>query len=176
MKQQCKQARSPQAAIRKPMAGFTLVEVLVAVVVLAIGLLGVAGLQLVGLRYNQSAYLRTQASFLAYDMIDRMRSNSAGVNGGNYDAVDTSSPPASPGCISTAAGCTAAELASHDVREWSSQFINVDALANYTAVLPSATGAVNRTAGTRRFTVTVSWVEASDVNDPNKQLSVNVEL
>jgi len=48
---------------------------LVAMLVLAIGLLGLAGLQVVGLRNNQSAYLRAQATQLAYDMADRMRTN-----------------------------------------------------------------------------------------------------
>lgn len=58
-----------------PAAGFTLVEALVALLTLSIGLLGVAGLQLAGVRANQSAAWRSQASYLAYDILERMRIN-----------------------------------------------------------------------------------------------------
>lgn len=53
--------------------GFSLVEVLVTVIVLAIGVLGLAGLQIAGMRSNYSAYLRTQATLGAADLIDQMR-------------------------------------------------------------------------------------------------------
>ncbi len=53
--------------------GFTLLEVLIAIVVLAIGLLGLAALQLRGLTDTGNAYLRSQATWLAYDVADRMR-------------------------------------------------------------------------------------------------------
>ena len=56
--------------------GFTLIEVLIAVIVLSIGLLGLASLQASGLKNDHNSYLRSQASFLAYDIIDRMRANS----------------------------------------------------------------------------------------------------
>ncbi len=55
--------------------GFTLLEVLVALLVLGIGLLGLAGLQIQGLRFNHDAYVRSQATFLAYDLLERMRLN-----------------------------------------------------------------------------------------------------
>ena len=58
-----------------PARGFTLIEVLVTLLILAIGLLGVAALQFRGLQYNQDAYVRSQVSFLAYDISDRMRMN-----------------------------------------------------------------------------------------------------
>lgn len=55
--------------------GVTLLEVLISIVVLAIGLLGYAGLQTVSLKNNLSAYHRSQATMLAYDVIDRIRAN-----------------------------------------------------------------------------------------------------
>jgi type IV pilus assembly protein PilV len=55
--------------------GMTLVEVLVATVVISVGLLGIAALQMVSLRNSQGSYLRTQATALAGDIIDRMRAN-----------------------------------------------------------------------------------------------------
>ena len=66
-------------------AGFTLIEVLIAMLVLAVGLLGLAGLQATSLRNNQSAYNRSQATQLAYDIADRMRANSAGI--ASYTAI-----------------------------------------------------------------------------------------
>ncbi|MCX7101946.1 MAG: type IV pilus modification protein PilV, partial [Methylobacter sp.] len=62
----------------KQTAGFTLIEVLIAMLVLAVGLLGLAGLQATSLKSNQSAYNRSQATQLAYDLADRMRANVAG--------------------------------------------------------------------------------------------------
>jgi type IV pilus assembly protein PilV len=55
--------------------GFSMLEMLVALLVLSIGLLGVATLQVRGQQFNQVGYLRTQATFLAYDIMDRMRIN-----------------------------------------------------------------------------------------------------
>ena len=55
--------------------GFTLIEVLISMVILAIGLLGLAGIQMMGLQNNLSSYHRGQATLLVYDMADRMRTN-----------------------------------------------------------------------------------------------------
>jgi type IV pilus assembly protein PilV len=94
--------------------GFTLVEILVSLLVLAIGLLGMAGLQVAGLRNGHSAYLRTQAILLAEDIGERMRANPVGVANGNYN-----NPAATEkvNCLNTT-GCSAAEMAQHDAYEW----------------------------------------------------------
>lgn len=65
--------------------GFTLLEVLVAIVILSFGLLGLAGLQAIGLKNNHSAYLRTQANTLANDIFERMRANREAALAGEYD-------------------------------------------------------------------------------------------
>jgi type IV pilus assembly protein PilV len=65
---------------------FTLVEVLVTIVIMSVGLLGVVGLQLASMRSNHSAYLRTQATLAAYDLIDRMRADPASFNGKHFKA------------------------------------------------------------------------------------------
>ncbi|MBB3813763.1 type IV pilus assembly protein PilV [Xanthomonas arboricola] len=70
---------------RRPAAGFTLIEVLIAILVLAFGLLGFALLQTMNVRFVQSANYRTQATNLAYDLIDQMRSNRYQV--GQYTAA-----------------------------------------------------------------------------------------
>lgn len=63
-------------AVRRRVRGFSMIEVMIAVLVLSLGLLGMAALQSVSLRYNQSANYRTQATNLAYEFIDTARSYS----------------------------------------------------------------------------------------------------
>ncbi len=94
--------------------GFGMIEVLVTVVILSIGLLGLTGLQLTSLRANKTAEFRTQVSWLAYDMSDRMRANIGGVDAGDYDNTD---PIEIDACLSLA-GCSVAEMAQHDTFEW----------------------------------------------------------
>ena len=65
--------------------GFSLVEVLVALVLLSVGLLGLAGLQTRGVRDNHGAYLRTQATLCVKDLVDRMRANRPAALAGDYD-------------------------------------------------------------------------------------------
>jgi type IV pilus assembly protein PilV len=60
---------------QKAQRGTTLVETLVALVVLSVGLLGIAALQMTSLSNNRGAHLRSQAQVLAYDIADRMRAN-----------------------------------------------------------------------------------------------------
>lgn len=71
-------------------SGATLIEVLVAIVVLSIGLLGLAGLQMTGLQSNHSAYLRSQATLLAYDLSDRMRVQRQAALSGAFDDASPS--------------------------------------------------------------------------------------
>lgn len=72
--------------------GFSLLEMLVALLILSFGLLGIAGLQATSLRNNTAAYQRTQANFLAYDMVDRMRANRTAAVDGNYDIALEATP------------------------------------------------------------------------------------
>lgn len=101
-------------ALRNRQAGFSLIEVLVAALVLSIGLVGVAGLQAMSLKNNQSAYMRSQASALLYDLADRMRTNVSAANGGFYDPAQAD---ANPQC-GTPAGCSPQEMAENDLSEW----------------------------------------------------------
>lgn len=87
--------------------GGTLIEVLVSVLVLSIGLLGAAALQISGLRNNQSNYEHAQMTVLTQGMLDSMRSNLAGVAAGQYEiAAWTCAAPAG------------ATLAATDVAQW----------------------------------------------------------
>lgn len=113
--------------------GFTLIEILVAVLILSLGLLGLAGLQAASMRANHSAYLRSQATQLAYDIADRMRANMAGVkdvNGKMYYNDPILAPQ--PACY-TSAGCSAAQLAGDDAARWT---------ADLQALLPAGSAGV----------------------------------
>lgn len=106
--------------------GFTLIEVLIAVIVLGVGLLGIAALQANALKANHSALQRSQAVMLAYFMLDAMRANREAALAGNYDLGSTSST-----------ACTApsgSTLVAHDQAAW------INALKN-------ALGNVNTTCG-----------------------------
>ncbi len=104
-----------------PIQGFTLLEVLVAMIVLAIGLLGLAGLQAVSLTRNNESNFRQQAALLAYDITDRMRANIAGVRdpaAGNNDNSSYHMTSVSPPSSTAICPCTPAQLAAKDLIEW----------------------------------------------------------
>jgi type IV pilus assembly protein PilV len=104
---------------RRAQRGFTMLEVLVSMLVIAVGLLGMAGLQIQSLKQGQSAYYRSVATQLAYDLSDRMRGNLGGVFDNHYNrtgiATDYSAGVAS---CTTTAGCSAGDLAKNDAYEW----------------------------------------------------------
>jgi type IV pilus assembly protein PilV len=99
--------------------GFTMLEVLISIVVIAFGLLGVAGLQAFALKNSQGASFRSIATVLATDLIDRMRSNAEGVDAGAYvNGASQGTATQVAGCL-TAAGCGSAQnMAANDLFEW----------------------------------------------------------
>jgi type IV pilus assembly protein PilV len=103
--------------MRSAAAGFTLIEVLIAVLVLGIGLLGVAGLQSVALSMNQGSYVRTQATVLARDISDRMRTNRQAATDAAYDMSGGASASEQTACETTS-GCNPSALAGHDLYRW----------------------------------------------------------
>lgn len=142
-------------------AGFAMLEVLITVLIISVGLLGIARLQTAGIRFNHVSYLKSQAALQAYDMADRLRENQQGVSAGAYDNL--SGTTSNPGCIATA--CTAGELAQYDHYDWN--------LANI-ALLPAGQGSVARVGNF--FLITVRWdgdrsgatgtgCDAANVND-----------
>ena len=109
--------RSSQRVMGRQQSGFTLIEVMVSVLVLSIGLVGVAALQGVSLKNTQSAFMRSQATALAYDIADRMRANVLSARTGLYDS-DSYDPPAKVTACKSTTGCTAQNMAEHDLAEW----------------------------------------------------------
>jgi type IV pilus assembly protein PilV len=135
--------------------GFTLIEVLVSMVVLGIGLLGIAKLMLYSSRSNDSAYLRSQATALAYEMLDDMRANSTQAAAGAYNTT-LAAGAANPGF--TCAGSTCTNLALYDVYQWKLR-LNASSGVSPPGALPSGQGSVTTaTVGSQTTVViTVSW-------------------
>ncbi len=122
-------------------SGFSLIEVLVTVVILAIGLLGLAALQAKSLRLNHDSQLRSLAVNQAYAITDRMRANVEGVDGGLYDVINSTG--SASGCTS---GCTFTQVAQQDIFDWNT---------NNAAMLPSGRGTVSRAGDV--FTVRIHY-------------------
>ena len=97
-------------------SGFTLLEVLIAVVVFAIGLLGIAGLQVAGMRFTHGSQLRAVATMQAENIADRMRANGIGVRDGHYNVEGTMPTSYSTNCATEP--CTPAQLAEYDLVKW----------------------------------------------------------
>lgn len=148
--------------------GFTLIEVLVSMLILAIGLLGLAGLQMNSLKNNQSAFMRTQATILAYNIADRMRANvtdASLLGASTYIQTAPTAAAAQAGCTAVAGTCTTAQMAQQDLFEW-----NTDV----EAILPrgNATIAINGTT----FTVTIQWDDERDGNNNSGSLALSFQL
>jgi type IV pilus assembly protein PilV len=142
------------------MGGFTLIEVLVSLVVLSIGLLGMAKLMLLSSRSNDSAYLRSQATSLAYEILDNMRANrQEATSQPTYNtlrtALATTAAPPGTICIG-AAGCNSTQLATFDVYEWK---LRLNTASGLPGALPNGQGSVvTATVGSQTtVTIQVFW-------------------
>lgn len=159
----------------KKQNGTTLIEVLIAVVVLSIGLVGLAALQTLSMKNNHSAYLRTQATFLAYDMVDRMRANLAQADTGAYVMAFGTAPSGTTNCLSS--NCSSSDLSTFDLNEWKCSLGNWDAQAtcsttlSITGMLPGGDGAVTRNGSIH--TVSVRW---NDRDGIQRTFQVSTEL
>jgi len=110
--------------------GFSLIEILVSIVIICFGLLGVAGLLTTGLKNTHSSQYRTQASFMAYDMAERMRQNRQVALNGEYSTATTATNT----------------IAANDKLEWQA----------VVGTLPAGLGVVAMT-NTTFFTITIQW-------------------
>lgn len=135
----------PQTNLRRfrSKSGFTLIEVLITIVVLSVGLLGVAWLEFYSLRFNDNAHQQSMATILAKDMTERMRANPAlfeeddsdipytfYYNDSDWDTLDDSEPT---NCSTASADCGPQTLAHRDIWEWQTEV--QEKLPNATAMV-----------------------------------------
>lgn len=121
----------------KPQQGASLIEVLVTIVILAIGLLGIAGLQATSVQSNYSAYYRSQATLLAHDISERMRAN-------RTDGLASSSDSSFP--TSSSSNSVSGTQAQKDKAQW---------LNSLALQLPDGTGMIAKSGTT--LTISVRW-------------------
>lgn len=131
--------------------GFSLLEVLVTLAIIAIALLGTAALQAKAMQLNQGGQFRAQAVFLVADIAERMEANKAGAVAGAYVLSSGDTQPSMTTDCSSAA-CNSAALATYDIVQWK------DTVA---AVLPQSSWSIARTAvgNPSTYTIAVSWVD-----------------
>ena len=156
-----------------------MIEVLLAVVVLAIGLLAGSKMQMLGMNYTQGAQMRSTATLAANDIIDRMRLNPAGVAAGAYDNTSTENLPTDPDCLSS--GCSPSELADHDLIVWASYF-GKGSGANTSTPLYGAVGEIDRitTGGSLAaigyYNIKVTWTELIEGVEKQRAVEMGVNL
>ncbi len=149
--------------------GFSLLEVLVAVIVLAIGLLGIARLQTQTLKLNHSAAQRSQAVMLAYYIMDAMRANRDANNryaaaAGDYNTGSPSNPTCS---VPTASG----SLASQDLRDWFFRLRKNLGEADTTCAMISCD-----TNSPPRCTVRIFWDDSRAGGEANQSIEITSQL
>jgi len=127
--------------------GTSLLEILITVVILAVGLLGLATMQALAMQENHSAYARSQASLMAYDIMDRMRNNrTLALSGTDYHMSYGASTPFTNNCALTT--CTVAETAAYDLAMWAT---------NIAATLSQGEGEIVFDASNQIYTVGIRW-------------------
>lgn len=127
--------------VHRHQRGDSLIEVLVSMVILGLGLLGLAGMQVVSIKNNANANLRSQAAIYASEAIDRMRANLPNAINGDYN-IALNDPVPTPAGTPT--------VAEDDLIRW---------LGALSANLPEGDGAIAINNATRVATVTISWLE-----------------
>lgn len=164
---------------RQSQRGIGLLEVLLAVILLSIGFLATARMQVEGMRYSQGAYSLSQAKFMVLDMTERMRANRAGMRGDVYKNKSTASGTSNPTCITGNSSCSPADIAIADLHAWSQNLHATAGTAGFTPVLPSsatipARGSITYDAAEGSYSVSVQWSETVNGTDTLQNLAVKV--
>lgn len=172
----------------KKYQGMILFEVLISLVIFALGVLGIASMLLLSNKANNSSYTKQQAVQSVYDIFDRIRANSTAAINGNYNVSNINASgnpklPAQPSPSCTTTICTPAQLAAYDTWYW---------LTYDVTQLPSGSGSITTTpagtVGNTLVTITVQWddsvaqtnlgaANAASATNPNfVQLSIQSQL
>ena len=151
------------ARMKRAANGFSIVEVLVALVVLGVGMLGIAGLYVVSLRSSGSSISRMQAVNLASDLADRIRANRNARDAYADEAADHD-------CVGTDANCSPEDMAAHDLLLWHEQIaatLGADASGSVDVAAASAPSI-------RKYTITVQWNEPGEAEPLRYQLHMQI--
>jgi type IV pilus assembly protein PilV len=151
--------------LRRYQLGVSLVESLVALVVMSIGMLGVAGLYVESVRSNRTALIRTNAVYLVNDLADRIRANRRG----REEYAKTPQPIDSvPNCAAT--DCTPAQLAAYDLAHWQSHV--QETLPKAPDGTPAKTTVTFTAGDPDRYEIVVEWVEPGDTSPLTARIEI----
>jgi len=127
---------------------FSLVEVLIALVIMSVGMLGIAGLYVQSMQAGRTSLFRHNAVTLAGDVADRIRANPKA--GFSYEGAGSDQ-----GCVATGIDCDQASMAAHDIFQWDQQAVNSLPSGDVTVIFDDTVAPVS-------FTITISWVEPGE--------------
>lgn len=170
--------KRPKQNSRNTQRGVGMLEILITVLILSIGFLAVAKMQVQGMRFSQSAYIEAQAYFMITDMMDRMRSNTDGVRAGFYDNQGTSDSATNPNCGVNY--CDERKLAEQDLFEWSALLHPLRGTSDFVPALPGSdtvtAGASITLQPSGLYRLTATWVERIGNNDQDQMMVLEFAL
>lgn len=137
--------------------GFSMLEILIVLVIVAVALLGTAGLQLNAMRLTKGSQFRTQAVFLASDFAERLEANKTEAILGTY-AIGQGNTVSTSTVDCVAATCSTPNLAAWDIRQWEQSVSNL---------LPQASWNITQTVAgdPTTYQIVISWIDRSDVKN-----------
>lgn len=137
--------------------GVSLIEVLVAILVISLGILTMVAMQVNATKFTKTSEIRTMGSMLAADLADRMRANRAGFKANAYayseqypSSGDPTLPRAKTGCDTMSANCNASDMAAKDQADW---------FASVSRSLPGGTAWIGRVDASLGVDIWLIWKE-----------------
>lgn len=158
------------APSKAPAKGFSLIEVLVTLLILAVGLLSIAALQFKGLQYSNDSYMRSSYNILAYDIMDRMRNNRAEI--ASY-ATTYTIPATAP--LATAPGACKEDtkpIAANDLKCWQAQLFD-HLPPGSVAEIKKGTAKTVSNASYDAYEITITWTSRDGLQNSIKHTFAN---
>ena len=143
--------------------GFSLVEVLITLVIMSVGMLGIAGLYVQSMQAGRTSMFRHHAVTLAGDVADRIRANPTA------DIAYIAPVGVDNGCVMGGVDCTPAQMAANDILLWKDQAANTLPGGDVTIVHTAENGLIPP-----NYQITVSWTEPGQVVAPNYTITIPV--
>ena len=158
--------------------GMGMIEILMAVLITAIGLIGITGMQAVSLKNNLSALNRSNAIFLTGTIMDRIRANPTA----DYTTALGAEPPVALDlCSAKTNSCTKSQIANLNIAQWKCTlggYQDDGICAGISPVMPDAKGSIDEVSGD--YVITIQWMDrisyAAGVNTGGQVVAISTTL